>query len=98
MLDVRDDGSGGVLLGVKAVPGARRDQVAGLLGTRLKVRVAAPPEDGKANEAICALLAAEIGRKPRQVRVTQGHFSPEKTIQIDAISCQEVRARWPASR
>jgi len=49
------------LIAVKAVPGAARDEIAGLLGERLKVRVAAPPEDGKANEAICRVLAAALG-------------------------------------
>jgi uncharacterized protein (TIGR00251 family) len=94
MLDVRDDGGGGVLLAVKAVPGAKRDQVAGLLGNRLKVRVAAPPEDGRANRAICELLAAELGLKPKQVRVLQGLSSAEKTVQIDGTSLETVRARW----
>lgn len=94
MLDVRDDGSGGVLLAVKAVPGARRGQVAGVLGTRLKVRVAAPPEDGRANAAICELIAAELGRKPRDVRVVTGHSSPEKTVQVTGVRPDEILARF----
>ena len=46
-----------LVLRVKAVPGAKRDAIAGALGDRLKIRVAAPPEDGQANAAIRALLA-----------------------------------------
>ncbi len=45
-----------VLVWVKAVPGAAQDTVAGALGDRLKVRVSAAPEDGRANKAICRLL------------------------------------------
>lgn len=94
MLDVKDDGSGGALLAVKAVPGARRDQVAGILGSRLKVRVAAPPEDGKANVAICELLARVLGCKPRDVRVVQGHTTPEKVLQISGVSAESIRQRY----
>lgn len=94
MLDVRDDGSGGAFLAVKAVPGAKRDQVAGVLGDRLKVRVAAPPEDGRANKAICVLLAAELGRKAREVEVVQGHSNPEKTVRITGASAADIRAKW----
>jgi uncharacterized protein len=68
---------------IKAVPGARRSQIVGMLGDRLKVRIAAPPEGGKANKAICELLAAALGVKPRQVEVIAGHTSAEKTVRIE---------------
>lgn len=73
---------GAVLVAVKAVPGARRDEVVGPLGDRLKVRVSAPPEDGKANRAIEAVLAKAIGLKPRDVEVVQGHAGAEKIVRI----------------
>jgi len=72
-----------LLLEVKAVPGASRDGVAGRLGDRLKVRVSAPPEDGKANEAICAVVAARLGLRPRQVTVQSGRSSTEKSLRIE---------------
>lgn len=71
---------------IKAVPGARRDQIAGPLGDRLKVRISAPPEDGRANEAICALIAHALGLRPRDVRVISGHTRPAKTLEIDNAS------------
>lgn len=83
-----------VLISVKAVPGAKRDQVAGRLGERLKVRVAAPPEGGKANAAICALLAAELGVKARDVEVVKGGASPEKTIRVVGVTAAAVAQRW----
>lgn len=75
---------GSVLIRVKAVPGASRDQIAGLLGDRLKVKVAAPPEGGKANKAICGLIAKELGVKPSQVEVVSGMTSAEKIVRVGA--------------
>lgn len=69
-------------LRIKAVPGASRDAVAGMLGDRLKIRVAAPPEGGKANKAIVALLARELGLKPAQVEIVAGLTNPEKTVRL----------------
>ena len=84
---------GSILLWVKAVPGASRDQIAGVLGDRLKVRVAAPAEAGKANEAVCALIAAELGIKARDVRIHSGDSSPEKVVRIDGMTAASVSAR-----
>lgn len=67
---------------VKAVPGAKRDEIVGVLGDRLKIRVAQPPEGGRANEAIRALLAAELGLGARAVVLTHGATSPAKTFVI----------------
>ncbi|MEM1183942.1 MAG: DUF167 domain-containing protein [Planctomycetota bacterium] len=72
----------GVRIRVKAVPGSKRDAIAGPLGDRLKVKVAAPPEGGKANAGICDLLAQSLGAKPRDVSVVSGHMSPEKIIEV----------------
>ncbi|MHC5004896.1 MAG: DUF167 domain-containing protein, partial [Planctomycetota bacterium] len=82
-----------VLVRVKAVPGASRDAIAGVLGDRLKVRVGAPPEGGKANKAICALVAAAVGLRPRQVTVESGHASPEKLLRISDVVADDVRRR-----
>jgi uncharacterized protein (TIGR00251 family) len=82
------------LIAIKAVPGARRDEVVGLLGERLKVRVSAPPEDGKANRAICQLLARELGIKPNAVSVVRGHSHPEKTVRIEGVTRDQLAARW----
>lgn len=90
-LKITSDGQGGSLLGVKAVPGASRDAIAGALGERLKVRVSAPPEGGKANKAICALIAERLGRKPRDIEIVSGHSSPEKQLRIHGATEAEVR-------
>ena len=68
---------------VKAVPGAKRSEIVGRLGDRLKVRVSAPPELGKANEAICELIATALSVKRRDVRVVVGASRAEKTIEVE---------------
>ncbi|RMD63952.1 MAG: DUF167 domain-containing protein [Planctomycetota bacterium] len=78
---------------VKAVPGASRNAVAGLLGDRLKVRVAAPAEGGKANEAIAALLARRLGVGRRDVQLVEGPTQPRKTFRVEGLSPAEVAAR-----
>lgn len=82
-----------VRIAVKAVPGASRDAIAGPLGDRLKVRVAAPPEDGKANRAIEALLAAACDLPARSVTVVSGHARPEKTVELRGIDEPTARRR-----
>lgn len=82
---IRADADELILL-IKVVPGARRTEVAGMLAGRLKVRVAAPPEDGKANKAVEALLAAALGLKPVHVSVVHGHTRPEKSVRLSGIT------------
>lgn len=71
-----------VLLWIKAVPGASRNQIAGVLGDRLKIRITAPPEAGKANQAICTLLAKTLKIKSRDISIDSGQTNPEKIVRI----------------
>lgn len=77
-------------LKIKAVPGARCDQIAGWLGDRLKVRVAVPAEDGRANEAIRALIAERLGLKRRDISIVAGVASAEKTLEIAEITDEQL--------
>jgi len=81
-----------VLIRVKAVPGASRDQIAGLLGDRIKVRIAAAPEAGKANKAICRLIADALGVKPASVTIELGHTSPEKVVRVADADADDTRS------
>jgi uncharacterized protein YggU (UPF0235/DUF167 family) len=78
--------AGGVELRVKAQPKSRRPGLAGWIegvdGARLKLAVAEAPEDGRANRAICALLAGALGVPPSAIAVVQGAASREKTCRI----------------
>ena len=82
-----------VLVWVKAVPGASRDEIAGVIGDRLKVRVSAPAEGGKANKAICAAVAQTLGLKPKQVTVETGSTSRQKTVRLQGVSIAEASDR-----
>lgn len=76
----------GVALRVKAVPGASRTLVAGVLGDRLKITLAAPPEAGQANRALCELLAKLFDLPRRDVQVTTGQSQPGKTVELVGIN------------
>ncbi len=80
---------------VKVVPGSSRDQIVGRLGDALKIKVAAPPEGGKANEAVCSLLAQALGLSRGQVRIAAGHSRPLKRLEISGVSPQKL-AQWLA--
>lgn len=89
----------GVLrLRVKAVPGASRDAIVGALGDRLKVRVAAAPEGGKANAAIEGLIASALGISERSVRVEQGHASPLKVLRVEGVAPERLAELDAADR
>jgi hypothetical protein len=89
---------GGVLVPVRAVPGASRTCIVGELDGRLKVTVAAPPEKGKANKAIVSLLADAVGVSRRDVRVVAGLTHTLKTIRIDRAEVGAVRAALQPDR
>ena len=70
-------------LRVKVIPRSSKSEIAGELedGT-LKVKIAAPPEKGQANEELCALLAKHYGVPKRAVSVVSGHSAPRKLVRI----------------
>ena len=82
-----------IKLRLKAVPGASRDQIAGVLGDRIKVRISAAPEGGKANKAICKLFAKALKIKPANIEIIAGHTNPEKTIQIASLDPSDIADR-----
>ena len=81
---------------IKVVPGASRDEIAGWLGEELKIRVAAPPEGGRANKAVIALLAQKCDLSRRNVRLVAGQTAPRKTVEIDDLEPAEMRRRIDA--
>lgn len=79
-LNARDDGC---QLDVSVVPNAKRNAVDGLHDGALRVRLAAPPVDGKANQQVCDWLAKELGLPKRAVRELRGPASRRKGLEID---------------
>ena len=78
-LSARGDG---VLLSLSVMPNAKRTEVDGLHGGTLRVRLAAPPIDGRANEALVAWLAKSLGVPKRDVDVLRGESSRRKQVAI----------------
>lgn len=70
-------------LEVRVVPRAKRDEVAGMRAGRLLVRTTAPPADGKANAAVCRLVAAHLGVPLRRVTIVTGRHRRDKLLRID---------------
>jgi uncharacterized protein len=68
---------------VRVIPRARRDEVGGERAGRLVVRTTAAPVDGRANEAVCRLVAAHLGVRRQDVSVVGGARSRDKTLRID---------------
>lgn len=83
----------GACLTVRAVPGASRDRIAGVLGDALKICVSAAPEKGKANKRIVAMLAGCLGVARRDVRVVGGETSRDKRVLVLGLSTTELRIR-----
>lgn len=65
-------------------PGAARDEIVGAHGDRLKVRITAPPVDGRANHHLIAYLATSFGVPRSRVKLLRGTSGRAKTVQIDS--------------
>lgn len=86
----------GALLVVKVVPGASRPGIAGLHGDGIRVRVAAPPEKGRANDELTRLVARALGVRPDEVVIVRGAASPLKTLHVTSLAPDEVARRLAA--
>ncbi len=86
-----DDPHPSTRLRVKVVPGSSRNEIVGWLGEALKIKVTAPPEKGKANEAMIRLLAAALGIATDDISVVSGHSSPAKLVAISGIDDETIK-------
>ncbi|HVE94339.1 MAG TPA: DUF167 domain-containing protein [Acidimicrobiales bacterium] len=89
LFDVSDDGSAVLRLHVQ--PGAGRTAVVGRHGDAMKVRVAAPPEGGRANEAVLKLVADIFATKPAAITLVSGEASRSKRVSVKDVEIDEVR-------
>ena len=80
-------------LDVRVIPNASRDMIVGWHVAALKVKVSAQPESGKANKAVCALLARELGLNKRAVSVVSGLTNPHKRIAISGFDVEGLRKK-----
>lgn len=79
-------------------PRAKRNEVAGTRGDALKICVTAPPEDGRANDAVVEVLADWLGVKRRQIEILSGATNRNKIVRVGGITNGDLHARLGALR
>ena len=84
-------------LRLRVVPGAPRDGIVGRHGEAWKVRVTAPPEDGRANDAVVRFLADTLGVARGDVTLVAGHGSRDKVVELTGIGADEADRRLEAA-
>ena len=73
-------------------PRARRDEVVGERDGVVVIRVSAQPVEGKANSALCRLIAKRAGVAPSRVEIVRGHSAREKVVCVDGVGLAALRA------
>lgn len=86
---------GGVLVRVRLQPRARRDEIVGERAGALLVRVSAPPLEGRANDALCRLLAKAAGLAPREASVVKGASARDKVVRLEGVRAAAVGKLLP---
>ena len=80
-------------LHVRVAPGAGRDEIIGRLGSAWKIRVSAPPERGKANDAVLRLLSERLRIAASGLTLVSGHASRDKIVELHGLSAREAEQR-----
>ena len=78
-------------IAVRVQPRARQNEIAGEREGALVVRVTAPPVEGKANDAVCKLLAKRLGIARSRVSVVSGTGSRKKLVEVDGVDAEALR-------
>ena len=85
----------GVVLNIRVVPRASKTEVQGVLGDMLKIRLQAPPVDGKANAALVEFLAATLGIAKSNIILLTGETGRAKRVLIRGLDDAGIRRLWP---
>ena len=81
----------GIVLLVHLQPRSSKNEITGVHGDRLKIRLTAPPVDSKADEALCDFLAEKLGVSKSSVSIVRGEKSRKKDVMVGGISLVEAR-------
>lgn len=92
---IPDDGSSGVFL--RVVPNARKTEVVGVHGEAIKLKVASPALEGKANAAVLEFVAATAGVPRRAAVLLAGEKSRDKVVRVEGMTAQELKRRLLAA-
>ncbi|MGZ4359505.1 MAG: DUF167 domain-containing protein [Gaiellaceae bacterium] len=85
-------------LALRVSPGARSSAVIGRHGDRWKVRVSAPAESGRANEALLRLLAQALAVPRRQLRLVAGQTGRDKLVEVSGVDAEESGRRLASAQ
>src|SRR6266436_9339951 len=91
MLELQTQG-GGVTFSVRVQPRATKDEIAGVMGGALKVRLRAPALEDRANDALCEYLAELLKTPKAAVRILSGHHSRSKRVEVRGVTREQVLA------
>ena len=92
MVQIREK-ENAVLFNIRVVPRASRSELTGFRDGALKLRIASPPVDGKANQECVRMVADFLRVKKGQVTIVSGHASRTKTVAVEGAKAKEVTAR-----
>ncbi len=88
------DNCDGVVITVKVVPGSSRTEFTGLHGNAYKIKIAAPPEKGKANKMLVAFLAGQLNIKKNAIEIQSGKTSCVKQVLLRGVTKQDVQSQF----
>jgi hypothetical protein len=87
----------GLLLAIRVIPRSARDEIVGTHGNALKIRLNAPPVDGKANARLIRFLVERLGAPASRIKVVRGQISREKQVLVTGLRPEELRSRLGSS-
>ena len=85
-----EESAGGVTFAVRVIPRSSRNQIAGVQGDALRVKLTAPPVAGAANEALVEFLAEQLGVRKSAVSIISGERNRSKTVRVDGVTRERV--------
>jgi hypothetical protein len=92
MVDIRQRGDV-VTFGVRVVPRASRNKIAGIHDGAVRIRLTAPPVEGAANEALVSFLSTVLRVAKRDIELISGQAARSKVVSVSGLSAEEVEAR-----
>ncbi|MFA4917140.1 MAG: DUF167 domain-containing protein [Syntrophales bacterium] len=94
MIPIKETESG-VIFQVHVLPGSSRCEVAGVQGEAIKLKITAPPHEGRANAECIVFLSHVLGIKKSMISLVRGHRSRKKTISITGLKSKDIEAIIP---
>lgn len=82
----------GVILNIRVLPRSSRCEIAGIQDGNLKIKITAPPVEGKANEECIRFLSDRLGVKKSRISIVAGHKSKNKKVAVSNLTTEDVES------